>query len=348
MTPRKHHWKPGLGAILAMAFALVLAHGVPGVASESPSQHFTNAALAQQLKQDAIVTPLPESPEDQQLQETVRKSEAKAAAQAKRKHRAQPLTRKQREFTRDYRSVALRAAQRAHIRNPWMFVRQMAAESGFQPCVRSGAGAIGIAQIMPATARGWDVDPYNADAALTVAAQHMARYEKQYGSYKLALAAYNAGPGAVKSAGMRVPAYSETQNYVHKILDRSYPLPGMRQVYHLPGGLQAGFGSRLKALQQDVKRHGGGRLVINEGWRSYENSAHVWKLAKKQHHGWQGAVAWAAPPGCSNHSRGQAADLKKGRALNMAHKLAANHGLIFPMAREPWHIERAGIKTQSG
>jgi len=140
---------------------------------------------------------------------------------------------------------------------------------------------------------------------------------------------------------------AKTQSYVRKILDRSYQLPGMRQVYHLPAGMQAGFATRLAALQLDIKRHGGGTLKINEGWRSYDDSARIWRLAKKKYHGWQGAVAWAAAPGCSNHSRGQAADLHKGRSLNMAHKLAAKHGLVFPMAREPWHIERAGIKTQS-
>lgn len=334
-----------------MLLLLVLAYGVPGLASESPSQHFIDAALARQLHQNAIVRPLPPSFEDPKLEQTVRTTERRVA-KAKRRHGIK--VRKAGAFTRDYRVVALKAAKAAGIRHPWMFERQMAAESGYQPCVKSGAGAIGIAQIIPATAQSWNVDPYNADAALAVAARHMARYERQYGSYKLALAAYNAGPGAVKAAGNHVPGYAETQAYVHKILDRTYPLPGMRQIYHLPGGLQAGFATRLAALRRDVQRHGG-VLTVTEGWRSYDYASRIWQLAKEQHHGWGGAIAWAAPPGCSNHTRGQAADLaggpgdskKQKRGLRLAHQLAAKHGLVFPMGREPWHVERAGIPTQS-
>lgn len=97
--------------------------------------------------------------------------------------------------------------------DPDVFERQIQQESGFNPNARSPAGAIGIAQIMPGTARGWGVDPTNPDAALRAAARNMAKYVKQFGSIKNALIAYNAGPGAV---GHGLPA--ETQNYLQTIL----------------------------------------------------------------------------------------------------------------------------------
>ena len=103
--------------------------------------------------------------------------------------------------------------------------------------------------------------------------------------------------------------------------------------------------TRLAALMLDVKRHGG-RITVEEGWRSYEDSLRIWKKAKRQRGGWKNAKAWAAPPGCSNHVRGLAADLQGD--LRLAHQLAPRHGLVFPMGHEPWHVERAGIKTQSG
>jgi hypothetical protein len=113
----------------------------------------------------------------------------------------------------DYRKTARRAAI-AHGLDPDIFERQIGAESGFNPSARSPAGALGIAQIMPATARGWGVDPLNPRAALNAAAQNMARYVKEFGSYDKALRAYNAGPGNVE----RSKGFGETNAYVKKIL----------------------------------------------------------------------------------------------------------------------------------
>jgi hypothetical protein len=113
----------------------------------------------------------------------------------------------------NYRRKARQVARRAGI-NPTLFERQIQQESGFQPHVSSGAGARGIAQFMPATARSLGVNPDNPNDALKGAAQLMARYLKQYGGdWKKALVAYNAGPGAV---GGSLPG--ETQNYIRSIL----------------------------------------------------------------------------------------------------------------------------------
>src|SRR4051794_30981776 len=99
----------------------------------------------------------------------------------------------------DYRAQARRAAARYGL-DPNIFVRQIQQESGFSPTARSGAGAIGIAQIMPGTAKAWGVDPTDPTAALNAAAKNMAGYVKQFGSYRDALVAYNAGPGRVGGA----------------------------------------------------------------------------------------------------------------------------------------------------
>jgi hypothetical protein len=117
----------------------------------------------------------------------------------------------------NYRQVARRAAQRYGL-DPGVFERQIQQESRFNPGARSSAGAVGIAQIMPDTARGWGVDPTDPRAALNAAAKNMARYVKQYGSYKNALVAYNAGPGRV---GGSLPA--ETRNYINVILGGRNP-----------------------------------------------------------------------------------------------------------------------------
>lgn len=108
--------------------------------------------------------------------------------------------------------------------DPDLFVRQINQESGFNPSVISRAGAIGIAQIMPATAHGWGVNPYDPIQSLRAAAQHMAAYARRYGDYRKALAAYNCGQGCTDLAIARggaawlsfVPL--ETQNYITSIM----------------------------------------------------------------------------------------------------------------------------------
>lgn len=108
--------------------------------------------------------------------------------------------------------LAKQAAKRHGVPTS-MFLAQIGQESTFRSGAKSKAGALGVAQIMPATAAGWGVDPHNPAAALDAAAKNMARYKQQFGSWQNALVAYNAGPGAV---GKPLPA--ETQNYLKVIL----------------------------------------------------------------------------------------------------------------------------------
>lgn len=90
------------------------------------------------------------------------------------------------------------------------------AESGGNPNARSPVGAMGLGQLMPATARSLGVNPNDPVDNLRGAAMYLSQQLKTFGSWQKALAAYNAGPGAVKKYG-GIPPYQETQNYVKRI-----------------------------------------------------------------------------------------------------------------------------------
>jgi peptidoglycan DL-endopeptidase CwlO len=89
-------------------------------------------------------------------------------------------------------------------------------ESGYDPTAISGAGARGLMQIMPGTAAGLGVDPMNPTQAIDGAARLLSQNLRSFGSLPLALAAYNAGGGAVHKYG-GIPPYPETQAYVTKV-----------------------------------------------------------------------------------------------------------------------------------
>ncbi|WP_283818600.1 NlpC/P60 family protein [Jatrophihabitans telluris] len=89
-------------------------------------------------------------------------------------------------------------------------------ESGGNAGAVSPAGAQGLMQLMPTTAAGLGVNPWDPSQAVKGAAQLLSNYLKKYDSVPLALAAYNAGPGAVDRYN-GVPPFTETQNYVKKI-----------------------------------------------------------------------------------------------------------------------------------
>lgn len=92
-------------------------------------------------------------------------------------------------------------------------------ESGFDPNARSGAGAVGLTQLMPGTAASLGVtDPTDPAQSLQGGARYLREQLDRFGGdERLALAAYNAGPGAVTKYG-GVPPYAETQGYVNKVL----------------------------------------------------------------------------------------------------------------------------------
>src|SRR5215216_3672727 len=116
-----------------------------------------------------------------------------------------------------FRDAIARAAQRWNV-GAALLGAQLYVESGFNPYARSPAGAEGIAQFMPGTAAAVGLtDPFDPDAAINAQAHLMRDLLGRFGSVPLALAAYNAGPGAVAACGC-VPSIPETTAYVARIL----------------------------------------------------------------------------------------------------------------------------------
>lgn len=122
-------------------------------------------------------------------------------------------------YSGKYRGRFLNMARRAARRNnvpEELFLRLIQQESGWNPKAKSHKGALGLAQLMPGTAQALGVDASVPRQNLDGGARYLAAQYREFGSWRLALAAYNAGPAAVKKYG-GVPPYKETKNYVRII-----------------------------------------------------------------------------------------------------------------------------------
>ncbi len=109
-----------------------------------------------------------------------------------------------------------RAAAQRHDVPVDLFLRLVQQESNWRADARSHKGAIGLAQLMPGTARSLGVNPHDPRENLEGGARYLSAQYRTFGSWRLALAAYNAGPGAVRRYG-GVPPFAETRNYVRVI-----------------------------------------------------------------------------------------------------------------------------------
>lgn len=115
-----------------------------------------------------------------------------------------------------YAPMFTAAAQKYGV-SPALLASVARAESGFNPRAVSPAGAQGLMQLMPSTARGLGVDAFDPAQAIDGAAKLLAGNLRTFGSVPLAVAAYNAGSGAV-SRYHGIPPYPETQAYVRRVL----------------------------------------------------------------------------------------------------------------------------------
>jgi hypothetical protein len=107
----------------------------------------------------------------------------------------------------------------AHGVDPMLVRALIQVESNYRPRARSNRGAMGLMQLMPSTARQYQVrNPYDPTANISAGVKHLkGLIDRMDGAVELALAAYNAGEGAVKKF-KGIPPYRETRNYVSRIL----------------------------------------------------------------------------------------------------------------------------------
>jgi soluble lytic murein transglycosylase-like protein len=135
----------------------------------------------------------------------------------------------------EYDSVIEQAAERYGI-DPAVLHGLIQQESGFDPSAQSSAGASGLTQLMPGTASSMGVsNPLNPTESIEGGARYLSQLMSQFaGNTEDALAAYNAGPGAVQQYG-GIPPYAETQSYVSKVLGYA---EAYRQTH--PASLSAG------------------------------------------------------------------------------------------------------------
>lgn len=113
------------------------------------------------------------------------------------------------------RDVARTAARRHGVPED-LFLRLVQQESGWNVAAVSTKGAMGLAQLMPGTARLLGVDPRDPVQNLEGGARYLKAQYNKFGNWPHALAAYNAGPGAVEKY-RGIPPYAETRNYVRVI-----------------------------------------------------------------------------------------------------------------------------------
>lgn len=115
--------------------------------------------------------------------------------------------------------AAVAEAAARHGLDPKLLHALVTVESAYRPAALSPAGAAGLTQLMPGTARDLGVhDRLEPSDNLAAGADYLARQLRRFGDLRLALAAYNAGPGRVARLG-RVPAIPETERYVQAVVE---------------------------------------------------------------------------------------------------------------------------------
>lgn len=158
-------------------------------------------------------------PNDQNYQISVR-AEAKKAKKVKKAQKIKKTVKvKSHSKLNTKKAIKQRIIREATNQglNPLIALSVAKQESGFEKKAVSRVGAIGVFQLMPATAKDLRVNPYKTEENIKGGIKYLKTLKNQFGSTKLALAAYNAGPGNVQRYG-GIPPFSETRNYVRNIM----------------------------------------------------------------------------------------------------------------------------------
>lgn len=159
--------------------------------------------------------------------------------------------------TSQVQTEAIRVAEQVGIPSN-LFLALIRQESGFKQGSVSSAGAIGLTQLMPGTAEGLGVNPRDWRQNLVGGARYLRSQLDRFRDPKLALAAYNAGPGAVTKYG-GIPPYAETQAYVQRVLnfakeygsgDGAFALPNVVRQTSTPVQAVTGVGQLLSPLSK--------------------------------------------------------------------------------------------------
>ena len=120
--------------------------------------------------------------------------------------------------------VAIQKFARLHGVDAAVVRAVIAVESSFDPLARSRAGAIGLMQLMPATARALRVDPFIPEQNIEGGVRYLSELLEMFGGIELALVAYNGGPGfARRYARGQTALYGETRDYVKQVMARIHP-----------------------------------------------------------------------------------------------------------------------------
>jgi len=170
----------------------------------------------------------------------------------------------------------LRTAADANQLDMALLQAVIATESGFDPSAVSPKGAVGLMQVMPATGqryglasdRGGSVATKLADPRTNIntGARYLRDLIKLFpGQLELAVAAYNAGEGAVQKAGNRIPNYKETQNYVRSVM----------HLYNRLNGQAAHTGVSLQTARVRGEFHGGAANTANQTAQAAQASTEV-------------------------------------------------------------------------
>lgn len=138
---------------------------------------------------------------------------------------------------------------------------------------------------------------------------------------------------ALKAVGVK-SATDDPARYLSNVLasgKASTHITGMASTF------QQKLATMLASMPDDLK----GSVTINSGYRSPERQQELWLEALRKYGSPEAARKWVAPPGNSQHNKGNAADLgyQSDAARKWVHENAGNYGLSFPMSHEPWHIE---------
>lgn len=134
----------------------------------------------------------------------------------------------------------IKAAAAKYGLDPALLAGLIKQESGFDPNARSGVGASGLTQLMPATAASLGVtNPSDPAQSIDGGARYLRQQLDTFGDVPSALAAYNAGPGNVKKYG-GIPPFTETQNYVKSVQANAeqYRRDGLQGATDAPAGVQ--------------------------------------------------------------------------------------------------------------